>query len=123
MSCDWNLRCVTCAETHAFDDANHQINLMLLLIKSRHEIAALYCLDLSMIGLSKRLDVDVGYGRVSLKWFADHHEHDIQPIDEYGRLHRQCRENVTCGSCKTRHMCTLDEGHAGAHLNKSLMSS
>jgi hypothetical protein len=123
MSCDWNLHCVTCNSTHGFDDANHQIKLMMLLIKHRHAIAGLDSLNLETEMLGHELAVDVGYGRIRTRWFATHHNHELRPIDEFGRLHRQCRENVTCGSCSTRHMCTLDEGHAGPHLNTSLISS
>lgn len=41
MSTDWNVHCRTCKDTHSFDDANHQEELMWLLIDHASAIASL----------------------------------------------------------------------------------
>ena len=86
MSCDWNIRCVTCNSTHEFQDANHCLNLMLILIKHAKVIGAL---DELMQDDTTWADIDLitQYGRIDTGWFKTHCEHELRAIDEYGRLH------------------------------------
>ena len=42
MSCDWDIKCVDCDETHGFQDMNHDERLMLALVRHADAIAALH---------------------------------------------------------------------------------
>jgi len=109
MSCDWDIRCVDCATTLHFSDANHQDELMWALIKHRDAIAAL-----APLLVDADVELSSHYGRIDPVWFLAHAGHRLVPIDEYGALATACCEYVTC-SCGSRRRCTLDLGHAGDH--------
>jgi hypothetical protein len=116
MSTDWNIKCVDCDEIHHFDDANHQDDRMLLLIKHADAIAALAELSTELGDqLNFRLGYSGCYGSIDPAWFRKHLGHNLMPIDEYGRMLDQCREHVYCGECKTRHRCGLKLNHEGEH--------
>ena len=112
MSCDWNIRCVDCNETHYFGDANHQDELMWLIIKHGAAIAELAPL---LVG-EEDIKLMTPYGLIDAQWFAEHHpsSHTLVPIDEYGGLATQCIEYVACACGNTRR-CVLDLNHAGDH--------
>jgi hypothetical protein len=115
MSCDWNIKCITCDSTLVFNDANHQQNLMVLLVEHRRAIGRLATL---LCSPAEGIRLATNYGNVDAAWFAFHAEHDLRPVDEYGRLMGQCNQRVTCPSCTTEHPCVLDYGHAGPHSVK-----
>lgn len=121
MSCDWHIRCVTCGDTHRFDDANHMDEAMSALIRHRDAIAALVPLlrephvDIVFsLGLGNRCDE----WRIDPAWFAKHAGHELRPIDEYGCLLGQCGEHVRCGECSSWHLCALEHGHAPPCVGK-----
>lgn len=109
MSCDWNVHCVDCKDTHYFNDANHEDKLMAALCKHADAIAGL-------VDLVKTDDVQLGtlWGRVDPGWFARHRGHKLVPINEYGDLLTQCAEFVKCG-CGSMRRCTKDAEHDGDH--------
>lgn len=118
MSCDWDVRCVTCGDNHGFHDANHCEDLMLSLCKRAEAIAAL----VPLIATSRygEIELRVGsYGAVDVRWFARHAGHQLSPVDEYGRLLNQCQNYVACGECSTQHHCKLDKDHAGPCSHKT----
>jgi hypothetical protein len=85
MSTDWNVHCRTCTDTHSFDDANHQEELMWLLIDHASAIAALA----PLMEADRNLVVQFKagrYGGIDTKWFANHLGHDLVPISEYGDI-------------------------------------
>ena len=106
MSTDWNVHCVDCNDTHGFDDANHQDELMAMLCKHADAIAALAPL------LTDHMDIELRtyWGRINPSWFAQHKGHKLVPISEYGYLLTQCVEYVKC-ACGSMQRCTLDAGH------------
>lgn len=93
MSTDWNIHCVDCNSTHMFSDANHQEDLMRVLIRHRDAIASI-----APLLAESRSDIEFGthWGSIDASWFAEHKGHKLQPINEYGRLDDQCRESVPC---------------------------
>jgi hypothetical protein len=85
MSCDWSVYCKTCNETHDFTDANHQKDLMLVLITHARAIAGL-----SPLMQDNRTFADISlttsYGTIDVEWFRRHLEHELVPRDEYGNI-------------------------------------
>lgn len=117
MSCDWNIRCLDCAITLHFDDANHQDDLMRSLIRHAPAIAAL----LPLLEESRHgVELKTYYGVVDVKWLAEHAGHRLQAIDEYGRLDDQCHHNWTCVACSSSHKCERGLNHEGDHGPKAL---
>lgn len=64
MSCDWNIKCITCDSTLVFNDANHQQNLMVLLVEHRRAVGRLATL------LAEDIRLATNYGDVDAAWFA-----------------------------------------------------
>lgn len=114
MSTDWNIRCVDCNVVHKFDDANHQDDLMVILIKHRDAIAALA----PLLTECRDIEFRVYYGGIDAAWFAAHAGHKLIPHDEYGRDLDQCRDRVDCASCGANHHCTLPYEHEGPHEHR-----
>jgi len=84
MSCDWNIYCRACDATHTFNDANHRLELMQLLIEHRHAIAGLA--ELFEHTEHPGLVLQTGFGRVDPMWFLHHSGHPLVPISEYGDI-------------------------------------
>ena len=82
MSCDWNVHCKTCGDTHRFDDANHAVELMRALVKHASAIALLAPLFNEGV---YDVELRTPYGWIDVAWFAQHAGHALVPIDEYGR--------------------------------------
>lgn len=113
VSCDWNIYCRTCDETHAFNDANRLEAEMHVLIKYAAQIAAL-----APVQNECGVDVQFGfysYGSIEPSWFARHLGHDLVPRDEYGRCADQCAEDVVCEHCGHRSRCARKLNHLGSH--------
>lgn len=83
MSCDWNILCLDCKDTHTFNDANHEIELMQILIKHASAIAMLAPLFKDVYW--PKIEFKTLYGEIDPDWFAYHKGHNLIPIDEYGR--------------------------------------
>ena len=111
MSCDYVVYCTTCSSRHPFNDANHQQDLMRSLIRYASAIG-----HLAPLLDEAPVDVQTPYGRLHPEWFAEHAEHELVVVDEYGRLENQCRANVICSHCTNIHPCLLDRDHDGDHV-------
>lgn len=82
MSCDWHVHCLTCKETCRFQDANHQVGLMQVLIEHAAQIAELDALiQRPILG---DISLTTSYGPVDTSFFARHWHHTLVPINEYG---------------------------------------
>ncbi len=92
MSCDWDVYCKDCGEKCGIDNANHQQDLILDLIRNRHGLAAMAPV---LNDLGMRLDLDRCITGIDPSWFAIHHDHRLAPISEYGDI-----VGDTCASCK-----------------------
>lgn len=108
MSCDWNIKCVTCDVVHGFDEANNEKQLMRDLIEHRHAFAAFHPVTIS--GCEVKL-LTTWYGSIDTEWFVQHHDHELRPVNEYGVLDGECGRQVRCQECKTSHHCVLPHGH------------
>ena len=110
MSCDWDIKCTDCDETHGFQDMNHDEPLMLALVRHADAIAALHA-----VVSDRDSNVDLVAGpagqRVRTDFFQKHKGHHLWPVDEYGRLSGNCHERVECPSCGTYHPCKLPKDH------------
>lgn len=121
MSCDWNVHCIDCNETHRFDDANHMVGLMRFLVAHAGEIAAM-----APFFRAARANVDasnieqprVYQGRIDPEWFEKHAGHRLAPISEYGDIDGTCGEWFPCGDCGHKAPCSLDRDHPGGHARK-----
>jgi hypothetical protein len=114
MSTDWNVHCLDCKSTHHFDDANHQVDLMLALCKHADAIAGLQGL-MANVGVCT-IELRTMWGLVDVGWFHTHKGHTLRPISEYGDLLGECRERIVCACCKaSSQSCTLPDGHEGEH--------
>jgi hypothetical protein len=116
MSCDWNIRCLDCKDTHRFDDANHRDDLMSVLIKHAGAIADLAPL-LREANAITDIAIRTSYGSVDVKWFVTHRGHRMMPVDEYGALLDQCPEYIRC-ECGSNQRCQLKISHDGGHSPK-----
>lgn len=117
MSNHWDIRCLTCGVDHWIDD--HKVIVMEAMIRHRAAIAALAdLLDELMICTSVYVDLRLSdYGEVDPRWFRDHAEHLLRPVDEHGRPYGQCEEWGRCSLCDDGSAsCYRDAGHAGAHV-------
>lgn len=110
MSCDWHVYCRTCSDQHYFSDANHRVDFMRELVKHSRAIAGLAEL---MNDAGGEITFDTSWGPIRPEWFAQHVDHDLTVIDEYGVIDDGCREHAKCGSCGTHHRCALKRGHEG----------
>jgi hypothetical protein len=86
VSTDWNVHCVECDSTHKFNDANHMVDEMKLLVKHAAAIAGLAPLLTESRDISFRLGQYGGYGDIEADRFALHLGHKLWPINEYGEL-------------------------------------
>lgn len=83
MSCDWNVHCVDCKDTHHFNDANHLQDLMLHLIAHRHllEVVAPLFEDVPCPAL---IEIHTSWGYIDASWFLAHRGHHLVARSEYG---------------------------------------
>lgn len=92
MSCDWEVHCLDCHETHEFMDANHRDDLMASLCKHAAKLGAIAEVQDDM---GWELELSVHYGRIDAAWFKKHAEHRLEPISEYGDL-KSTKQRCTC---------------------------
>jgi hypothetical protein len=83
MSTDWDVYCRTCNDGHGFSDANHQDELMHILIDHAAAIAALAPLVADQRYYT--IELRTSWGTVSPDWFAQHLGHDLVARSEYGQ--------------------------------------
>jgi len=83
MSCDWNIYCKTCDSTHEFCDANHQRELMVVLIDNAVAITGLNSL-VNDRRIYSSIELNTSYGGVDIEWFVEHCKHELVPRNEYG---------------------------------------
>lgn len=50
-----------------------------------------------------------------MKFMAKHEGHDVQVVDEYGKLYSWCGDYSTGCECGKTHGCRLPKGHEGQH--------
>lgn len=115
MSTDWNVHCLDCKSTHTFDDANHQLDLMLALCRHAEAIAGLAEL---VADIGTDIELKTYWGAVDPGWFRFHLGHQLLPISEYGDVYGHCTERVRCcdkPTCHTYSKCTQLAGHIGDH--------
>lgn len=84
MSTDWNVHCADCDVTHTFNDANHMLPEMRLLVKYAPAIAGLAPLMDESRDVRLKLGECGTYGDIEPAWFATHLGHRLCPISEYG---------------------------------------
>lgn len=111
MSHHWSAYCVTCRSTHEYSP-NRGLTQIRALIRHARELAAVQpatrdgeC-DVSLMAY--------GTSYLDVNWFAEHAEHELRPIDEYGAFDGECGRPTTCAICQHRHKCVLPYGHSGA---------
>lgn len=110
MSRDWHVYCVDCGVTHAFDDANHQDDLMLLLCKHADTLAILS--EFMVEALEELVSLRTPWGDIDCVWFRAHLGHNLRPIDEYGQVLGVCHLRIQCGACGNHDQrCVLESGH------------
>ena len=109
MSCDYNVHCRTCNDTHKYSDANHREDLMRTLINHRHAIAAIA----PLIHETDNVEFKTFYGYIDVDWFDKHKEHELVVRDEYGRDIDQCSKDTRCPHCNHRDWCKLPINHDG----------
>lgn len=78
-----------------FNDANRREKLMALLIRYKHEIAALAPLLRHADGWSINFNAGQYEGPIDATWFAKHANHNLVPMSEYGEV-----LTVACEACK-----------------------
>lgn len=111
MSTDWNVYCVDCDSTERFNDANHAVDLMRILIKHAKAIGALDAL-VSEYGIYS-VELRTPYGNVSTSWFKEHADHRLIPRNEYGGYDDDCNKRVKCADCDVGFTCVRVVNHEG----------
>lgn len=118
MSTDWDVRCLDCAENHGFEDANHEVQLMVTVARSGRKLAQLAGV-VRKIQESTHSDVSLKLGldrlRVDLAWFEKHGTHRLIAVNEYGRCFDECGIYFSCGECHRDRQCHRPDGHEGEH--------
>lgn len=95
MSNYWDVYCKDCHEKCGIDNANREQDLMHELVRHRHAIASIAPLvNDTLLELRQHNGISV---RIPVEWFAEHHEHELCPIDEYGTVADEVCENKNCG--------------------------
>ena len=110
MSTDWNVHCRTCNSTSYFCDANRADDVMARLCTNAKAIAALE----PLLG-GGTIELRTLWGVVDIEWFAQHADHDLVPVSEYGDFLDQCGEWVEC-VCGSSRRCTKTLRHDGDHV-------
>jgi hypothetical protein len=129
MSCDYDVRCLDCGSNAGFDDTNHAIKEMRALAKMG---AGLAVLARGILAFEKALaddpalylepqfklrDLSHGW-RLTPKWWAEHGDHHLVAVDEYGRCDDECAERFDCKECGYSKWCRRTSGHDGQHRDK-----
>ena len=109
MSHEWYVYCLTCQSRHDLG-VNHGDEQMRVWVRHASAIGALLPLvqehwsEVSLTSYDRHLDV---------RWFAEHHAHELTVIDEYGRVQDQCESRVACSGCGRQHDCYRTRNHEG----------
>jgi hypothetical protein len=107
MSTTWDIRCRTCKDDLGLEE--HGEGGIFDLIAAAKSLAALPA------GFGLSVESDCG-SHLDLDWFRKHAEHDLIPINEYGRESGQCGDRVRCECCGTYNRCRRPDKHEGDHL-------
>ena len=116
MSCDWNVHCLDCDDTHEFNDANHRVELMRALAKLGPEIALAAAVVEKIRAVSNDdFEFRFAFGCLDTAWWREHGAHRLIARDEYGHNDGECGQYFACRHCKATHFCRLPCGHEGDH--------
>lgn len=88
MSCHWDIKCVTCGETLGMYDTNHRLDLMKILILCKDGLAGLT----PLLQLRGDRSVQIYEYWVDPKFFAEHKNHELIPINEYGQTEEEYKK-------------------------------
>lgn len=119
MSCDWDVRCLDCKSDLGISNANHAVGLMRAIVAHAKVIGALvpFMKEADLAGYF--VDLTFGDGtRINAEWLAQHADHHLVPVDEYGVLDGACGVRVVCPECNRDDVCRLPKGHSGDHSCK-----
>ncbi len=86
----------------------------------RHEIAALAKASKAANHGGMLLQT-VLEGRIDIHWFAEHHEHRLRIISEYGTIEGTCSKRVAC-DCGHGAYCRREPDHDGACDAKAVVA-
>ncbi len=120
MSNYWDVYCTECCSRLGVDNANHAEEHMLKLISIAPKLTALGTIIEVLDGAAPgvvHIETKVNdFYRFDVRWFAKHGWHKLVPIDESGRISKQCATQVECECCGDRRWCGLESGHEGKHV-------
>lgn len=115
MSCCYDLECLDCKESGGWH-WNHGGDYLAEIWAHRATIAAFA----PILDTSIQLEIKIGwaesggYGE-SVRFVAKHLTHNVQVIDEYGRMRDDCDAHFTCECCAATGTCRRRKGHDGKH--------
>lgn len=100
MSCDWDIKCVDCDVEAGIDNANHRMELMQSIVAHAKELHA-------FLKSAPELDCELHFDGyyVPAKFFAEHGDHRLRPVDEYGHFDTPCSGRFFCAKCQQEFVC------------------
>lgn len=130
MSCDYDVHCLDCRSNAGFDDSNHADKEMRALARMgpglKFIAQGILAFEKSLKENSQeytwlepnfRLRDSWGW-KFDAKWWAEHGDHRLVAIDEYGRCDDECAERFDCKECGHAKWCRRTKGHEGDHKDK-----
>lgn len=105
MSCSWDIVCLNCDERAGIENANHEDELMRVLIKHRRALAMVG----EMAAELWSLDLVANTHYVTPLFFREHEGHELRPISEYGTFDTICGRDFVCPTCQIWVVCDRKE--------------
>lgn len=111
MSCYWDIRCVDCGVDAGIDNANHMMETMQTIVRVAPALGAAFAaLGDELVRMPVELQVCGKY--VPARFLAEHGQHRLRPVDEYGAFDTPCGKRFFCELCGVEVECR-DREHPG----------
>lgn len=102
MSCDWDVRCLTCDVDAGISNANHALATMQSLVAHANVLAALSEAFGGVVDVELRIDCRW----IPPEWFLAHRGHELIACNEYGQIDRPCAVVFSCPGCNEPVACS-----------------
>ncbi|MGW5519256.1 hypothetical protein [Nocardia africana] len=111
MSNYWDLLCRDCGDTYEFEwnRGGDHIQELIPYMGALAKMAPAY----EILDRHPVRDYHMSYDL--LTFAAEHQDHDLIAIDEYGTLYGDCYHRYACPCCGSQLKCGLPKGHDGDH--------
>lgn len=112
MSHNYYFHCLDCHSTGEME--NQRLAAMRELCRDVKELGVAARALLKAAERTPYLALFVFQDPLPLTWLAEHGDHNVKAISDYGAIDGECYRSVTCGTCEQTHPCRRPTGHEGA---------